>query len=35
MALLLSFVVFVVANNAPPRLTTGVPGENDGTQVDE
>jgi hypothetical protein len=34
-ALFLSFVVFVVANNVPPRLTTGVPGENDGTQVDE
>lgn len=34
-ACFLSFVVFVVANNVPSRLTTGVPGENNGSKADE
>jgi hypothetical protein len=34
-ALFLSFVVFVVANNVPSRSSTGVTGENKGTKADE
>jgi hypothetical protein len=34
-ALFLSFVVFVVANNVPSRLTTSVTGENNRTKADE
>ena len=34
-SILISFVVFVTANNVPSRLTTGVTGENNGTKADE
>lgn len=34
-ACFLSFAVFVVANNVPSRLTTGVPGENNGSKADK
>jgi hypothetical protein len=34
-SILISFVVFVTANNVPSRLTIGVPAKNGGTKADE